>query len=262
MVELPALEVSYQRLQAKALNRSVAKITALEEGVLANTSSDQLRQGLEWARVTDLSRFGDFLILELDGRRVLLIHPSYTASIQVARPKGGPGPHTCFQVKFQEGGGLALDDRRRRSALYLIESEENLPKLGSFGPDPLSGALDPERWRQSLQQRRAQIRGLLLEPSLIAGLGPVFADEILFQAGIRPDRRASDLSEAELERLRRAVQTTLRKAVRCQAHPRRLPKAFLTRAREEGGTCPKCGGPLSRKRIKGRNSVLCPNCQT
>lgn len=263
MPELPEIEISRQRLDPKILARPIKDLPVLDERILRDTAEDDLRQGLLGASFTGIARFGHFLLLEVDSSRVLLLSLSATASIEQVRPQEEPPRSTRLGLVFQDGGGLAVVDPQARTWLTLIPDEDSVPDLGDFGPDALNGEPDPEQWRESLQGRRAQIKGLLLESSLIAGLGPLITDEILFQAGIRPDRRASDLSDAECDRLREAVRSTLQKSVQCQANPQQLPKAFLTRARaEEREECPKCGGPLEKRQIQGRATLYCPACQS
>jgi len=263
MPELPELEISRQRLDPKILNRPIQALTALDERILRDYPADELRAGLLGASFTGIARFGHYLLLEVAGRGVLLLSLSGSASIQQVRPQEEPPKSTRLGILFQDGGGLAVMDPQARTWLALIQDEDEVPDLGTFGPDALNGEPDPEQWREALRSRRAQIKGLLLEPTLVAGLGPLFTDEILFQAGIRPDRRASDLSDAEADRLREAVGATLQKAVQCQANPQQLPKSYLTRARwEEREECPKCGGPLEKRQIQGRASVFCPACQS
>lgn len=263
MPELPEIEISRQRLDPKILNRPLQALTVLDERILREIPADELREGLLGTAFTGIARFGNYLLLEVGGEAALLLGLSATASVEQVRPQEEPPKSTRLGLLFQDGGGLAVVDPQARTWLTLLRDEAEVPDLGTFGPDALNGQPDPEQWREALKSRRAQIKGLLLEPTLIAGLGPLFTDEILFQAGIRPDRRASDLSDEEADRLREAVRTTLQKAVQCQANPQQLPKTYLTRARDEGREdCPKCGGPLEKRQIQGRASVFCPACQS
>ncbi len=262
MPELPEIEVSRQRLDPKVLARPVQAVTALDERLLRDTSAGGLEGALVGAPLTGIARFGNYLLLEVAGERALLLSLSPEASIEQIRPREEPPRHTRLGLRFRDGGGLAVVDPQGRSWLTLIPDGETVPDLGTFGPDALNGEPDPVQWREALQGRRAQIKGLLLEPALVAGLGPLYTDEILFQAGIRPDRRACDLGPEEMERLRLAVGETLRKAVQCQARPDQLPRTYLTRARaEHRQECPRCGGPLEKRQVQGRASVFCPACQ-
>jgi formamidopyrimidine-DNA glycosylase len=263
MPELPEIEISRQRLDPKVLTRPIKDLPVLDERILRDTDEDALRQGLVGAAFTGIARFGHFLLLEVDSSRVLLLSLSGSARIEQVRPQEEPPRSSRLGVRFQDGGGLAVVDPQARSWLTLIPDEHTVPDLGDFGPDALNGEPNPEEWRESLQNRRAQIKGLLLEPTLVAGVGPMFADEILFQAKIRPDRRACDISEEEADRLREAVRATLQKAVQCQANPQQLPKSYLTRTRfEEREECPRCGGALEKRQIQGRATVFCPACQS
>ena len=262
MPELPEIEISRQRMDPKVLSRPVQAVTVLDERLLRETAPGDLKEALVGAELTAVARFGHYLLIEVAGERALLLALSPSAGIHQVRPQEEPPQHTRLGLLFQDGGGLAVVDPQARSWLTLIPDEETLPDLGTFGPDALNGEPDPEAWREALHGRRAQIKGLLLEPTLVAGLGPLYTDEILFQAGIRGDRKASDLDDEEIERLRLAVGETLRKAVRCQARPDQLPRTYLTRARAEGREdCPRCGGPLEKRQIQGRASIFCPACQ-
>ncbi|HKJ71172.1 MAG TPA: DNA-formamidopyrimidine glycosylase family protein [Gammaproteobacteria bacterium] len=266
MPELPEIEVSRQRLDPKILDRPVQEVTVLDEGSLRDTDAEALNKGLVGAAFTGIARFGHFLLLETAGADgepgVLLLGLSPSAAVEQVRPHEDPPRSTRLGLRFNDGGGLAVSDPRGQSWLTFIRDESTVPELGPFGPDALNGAIDPDQWQQALGGRRAQIKGVLLEPGLVAGLGPASADEILFQAGIRPDRKAAELSAEEAERLRAAVAPTLDKVVRCQAKPDQLPRTFLGRALAAGeAACPKCGGPLEKRQIQGRATRFCPACQ-
>lgn len=263
MAELPDLEVARQRLDPKILDRPVSSVAALDRKVLLGSEAEALSHALAGASFTAVDRFGDWLLLELDGARVLALRPGATGAVRLVRPKEAPEADTCLQILFVDAAGLALDDPRRNARVALIDDPERAPDLGGpFGPDPLVAPPPTEAWEAALSGRRAQIKAVLLDPAVVAGLGPESADEALFQAGIRPDRKARDLEPAERERLRSALTETLAKAVQCQARPAQMPKGYLTRQRHaDASACPACGGKLSRKRIKGRPSLFCPVCQ-
>jgi formamidopyrimidine-DNA glycosylase len=267
MPELPEIEVSRQRLDPKILARPVMEVVEADERILRQTTAEALRQGLVGRAFSGLARFGNFLLFELTdaggGPAALLLSLSPAATIEQVRPQEEPPRHGRLVLRFNDGGGLAVVDPRNQSWVTYLDDEAALPELGAFGPDALNGEPEPEAWWQTLQARRAQIKGVLLDASVIAGLGPVFADEILFQAGIRPERKASELSRDEAERLRQTIGATLAKAVRCQAIPGQMPKTFLVRSRDEGSEiCPRCGGELEKRRIQGRATPFCPACQS
>jgi formamidopyrimidine-DNA glycosylase len=263
MAELPEIEVTRQRLDPKVLDRPVSAVASLDRKALLDTRAGDLESALQGARFTAVDRFGEWLLLELDGKHALVIRPGATGTIRLVRPKEEPQRDTRLQLTFLDAAGLALDDPRRNARVALITELTSLPDVGGpFGPDPLVSPPDSEHWQAALSKRRAQIKAVLLDPEVVAGLGPESADEVLFQAGIRPDRKAKDLSAEEGEHLRQRLAETLTKAVQCQARPDQMPKGYLTRQRhEDAGVCPACGGKLSRKRIKGRPSLFCPACQ-
>lgn len=105
------------------------------------------------------------------------------------------------------------------------------------------------------------VKALLLDQSLIAGIGNVYADEVLFQAGIRPDRKMSELREKELSRLFREIKRVLRTAIRRETSFKGLEGSFLIPHRGEGENCPQCGSSIQRVKISNRTSYYCERCQ-
>lgn len=129
-----------------------------------------------------------------------------------------------------------------------------------IGPDVL--ALDAESFARRVSGKRGQLKTALMDQSLVAGLGNVWADEVLFQTGLRPDIKAHALKPEVLRTLHATIRRVLPAAVELGADPARLPKSFLTPQRgRDAPVCPACGGPLEIRKIAGRTTYLCPVCQ-
>ncbi len=109
--------------------------------------------------------------------------------------------------------------------------------------------------------KRKAVKATLMDQALLAGVGNIYSDEILFQAGIVPTRRANELSQKERRRLFQIMKRALRTAIRNKAMPDQFPRSYLTRNRQEGSQCPKCGGLVRTHEINGRRSYYCPRCQ-
>jgi len=108
---------------------------------------------------------------------------------------------------------------------------------------------------------RGMVKPWLMDQHHLAGIGNIYGDEILFQAGIHPRRKMETLAESELRRIHRAMQETLALAIGAHADPARMPPHFLIPHRHRGGHCPRCHTPLAHTKIQGRTSWYCPRCQ-
>ena len=119
-----------------------------------------------------------------------------------------------------------------------------------------------EAFRKILSGSRASIKGALMNQSLIAGLGNVYTDEILFQAGIHPKTKANELEEGDVKRLYRKMRKeVLPTVIDRRADPARFPEEYLTPCRKKGANCPRCGSELKQIKVSGRTAYLCPECQ-
>ncbi|MEJ2686824.1 MAG: Fpg/Nei family DNA glycosylase, partial [Gammaproteobacteria bacterium] len=132
-------------------------------------------------------------------------------------------------------------------------------RLKGLGPDAMD--LGPGQFDETLGARRGYIKSLLMNQHAIAGLGNVYSDEILFQAGIHPRCEVRQLSGAERHRLRRALNKVLHEAIEDGADPQRFPRTFLTPHRHPGAVCPRCGTKLGILKVGGRTSYYCPRRQ-
>ena len=162
---------------------------------------------------------------------------------------------------------LRFEDGRKFGKIWLVsDTAEVLPPLS---PEPLEGGLTPESLSKSLEGRNAPIKALMLEQSIIAGMGNLYADESLFQAGINPNRPAVSLTEEEITRLHQCIVNALTASIekyeiaRAESWPD-PPRALTgwTHPRTEAAPCPSCNGPFTGTRVRGRGTYFCPSCQS
>jgi formamidopyrimidine-DNA glycosylase len=177
------------------------------------------------------------------------LHLGMSGRVVVGDADGDSPRWDRFTVEFDDGTRFALRDKRRLGRAVLN------PDYSHVGPDAANvGRAD---FRRVIGAGRAPIKARLLDQRAISGVGNLLADEILWQARIAPNRRVSELSVEDLDRLRRAVRAAVRSAIRKGgAHTGAFVKA---RGRE--GACPRCGHALSRATIGGRTTFWCPACQ-
>jgi formamidopyrimidine-DNA glycosylase len=245
MPELPEAERARALIADRALGRRIASVDDSDSYVTRPHAPGELAAALSGRRLTSANRIGKALWLETDGGGPDLgLHLGMAGQIAIDEE-----PHDRwdrFALTFEDGGRLALRDKRRLGRAVLE------PDIGRLGPD--AAVITRAEFRRRVGRSGAPIKARIMDQGVIAGVGNLLADEILWQARIDPRRPASSLSDAELDVLRRAVRSTVRRAVRLGgAHTGKL-----NAHRERDGHCPRCGAPLSRARVGGRTTYWCP----
>ena len=171
--------------------------------------------------------------------------------------------HTFFLNDDRE---LRFIDGRKFAKMWMVDDPEDvLPPLGA---DPLGADFTPEALSTSLKGRNAPVKALLLEQSIVAGMGKLYADESLFLSGIRPSRPAAKLTKKDVTKLTDAIKSALTTALAAYDESREEqwpdpPMGLHTWSipRKEGTPCPRCGGPISSTRLRARGTYFCPKCQ-
>ncbi|MDF3288148.1 Fpg/Nei family DNA glycosylase [Streptomyces silvisoli] len=256
MPELPDVEGFRRVLAAHGQGRRIADVKVADPGVLHGVSARGLRRELVGRRLGAPERHGKWLIARTDAP-VLLFHFGMTGALVPCTPDDPPHPHDRV-VFVLDGGELRFRDQRKLQGIRLADEAEAKRLLATQGPDALTVGRD--EFEQLLSPRRGRIKAALLDQSLIAGLGNLLADEILWRARIHPACLASKLDGAQLRGLYTQMRHVLRASVRVGRVPGR--PSWLTGERyEEDPHCPRCGHPLCRGRIAGRGTVWCPQCQ-
>jgi len=173
----------------------------------------------------------------------------------------GRGLKRASFVAAHRRGKYILLPTDNEKTLFHMTSEDDIPDIAKLGPEPLSRGFTFKRFQAIVSPRGNPIHSVLMNQELIAGIGNIYSDEITFQARIRPDRKASGLSDESLRRLFDAMKLVLNRAIELDAELDRYPKDWIIPHRKKGGMCPVCGGALVKKAIGGRSSYFCPTCQ-
>jgi formamidopyrimidine-DNA glycosylase len=269
MPELPEVETIRRSLLPHVVGARVSGVTVRERRLRTPIAPD-FEARLRGRRVLDLERRGKYLLFALDGERTLLVHLGMSGSLELS-PLGAPvNPHDHVAITFDRGRVMVFNDPRR-FGLMRIGSLAELTELGNVGRDPLSAAPSLEEWRGMVRGRRVPIKNLLMDQRVLGGVGNIYASEMLFQAGIRPRRRAAGLRRDELQRLGVAMQRVLAQAVELggssisdyrdangQPGYFQIHHAVYDRA---GEPCRTCATPIKRVVLGGRSSFYCPRCQ-
>ncbi len=246
MPELPEAERARRTLES-ALGRRIVAVDDRDSYVCRPHAPGEIAAALTGHALAAAHRRGKFMWLETDDGPVLGLHLGMAGRIVVDPDDRSRWDR--FTIEFEDGGRLVLRDKRRLGRAVLN------PDFSHVGPD--AALVGRDEFRRRIGAGRAPIKARLLDQKAISGIGNLLADEILWQARISPLRRTSDLSEDELDLLRRATRAAVRSAIRKGgAHTGRFVEA-----RERDGVCPRDGHPLERARVGGRTTYWCPECQ-
>ena len=272
MPELPEVETIRRDLRGCLLGRRIDSVRVLRPSVL-ECSARKLRAALTGRTVCDVRRHGKVLILDLDSGVSLLVHLRMTGQLLIC--DGAPDPRFVrLAFHLSDGGRLVYADCRALGRLELCGSEDLAcsRSLARFGPDAVSEA-GLSALLQKARRRRTPIKCLLLNQAVLAGIGNIYASEILHVARIAPDRPADRLSPRELTRVKRAVRRVLSAAIEARGttfsdfrtgtgEPGRYASQLRVYGRE-GEPCKRrgCRGIVVRTVQQQRSTFHCPVCQ-
>ncbi len=257
MPELPDVEAFREVLASCARNQRIEHVEVYDAGVLHGVTAARLRRDLEGRRFKEPQRHGKWLLARTDGPTVLL-HFGMTGQLVCARPADDLHAHDRVVFTVSRGRQLRYRDQRKLKGLWLADDAALARTLEAQGPD--AAAVGREEFAAALARRRGTVKSVLTDQSVLAGIGNLLADEILWRSRLHPAWKARGLTEAELGRLHTDMRRVLRQAVRAGRVPPR--RTWLTGHRDDqDGHCPRCGTSLRHDRIAGRTTVWCPNCQ-
>jgi formamidopyrimidine-DNA glycosylase len=269
MPELPEVETIKNELTPYIVGHSITGVTFLWEGVLKKPSVADFRSRLIGQKISSLSRRGKYLIIHLTGDDSLVIHLKMSGSLLVSRDSAEPPKYTRAIIHLDKNTNIFFRDPRKFGAMWLVKDSGIV--TGKLGPEPLETDFTPQVLAQRLRNRKAPVKALLCDQSVIAGVGNMYADEALYAARIHPLRLGGSLSPDEIERLHHAIQQVLCAAIgkkgasvvnyyRPGGETGTAHFEFKV-AHAQGKTCPIHGIPIERITVRHRGTYFCPRCQ-
>jgi DNA-formamidopyrimidine glycosylase len=275
--ELPEVEALAADLRERAVGRVIDQAFIAEFSVLK--TYDPPLTALHGATVSGTSRRGKFLDLAASPATAgptlhLVTHLAragwlrWRDELPEQPPRPGKGP-LAFRLRFADGSGFDLTEAgtRKRLAVYLVTDIEAIPGVASLGPEPLDPEFTPAVLGGILAGRRTQIKGVLRDQKLIAGIGNAYSDEVLHAARMSPFRLASSLSAEEVEALHAVIIGTLREAIGrsdglAASDLKKEKKAGLQVHGKAGEACPVCGDTIREVSFADSALQYCATCQT
>jgi formamidopyrimidine-DNA glycosylase len=268
--ELPEVETIVRGLRKPLLGRTVTGFWTDWPSQIVTPEPEALALRIRGRTFQEVGRRGKYLVFQLDQGEVLIIHLKMSGQLSV-QPLGQPADkyvHTLFRL--EHGDELRFSDVRKFGRVYLVTRPERV--LGQLGPEPLSEGFSIEWLAEQLGNRRRLLKPLLMDQTFIAGIGNIYADEALFQAGIRPDRQSDSLSAPEITALHGAIRAVLFLGIERQGASidsayrqpdgsgGQMQETFVAYGRT-GQDCLRCGGVIERIVLGGRSTHFCSSCQ-
>ncbi|MFM8835596.1 MAG: bifunctional DNA-formamidopyrimidine glycosylase/DNA-(apurinic or apyrimidinic site) lyase [Actinomycetota bacterium] len=283
MPELPEVETVRRGLQRNVVGRKILRVEVGRERTVRRTSREALIDGLTGVLITGVGRRGKYLVFDLASREKMMIHLRMSGRLIIAKPGATRPAHTHVAMHLASAGGATPEselwfvDPRTFGEVVVFdpdEIEKQMPDLARLGLDPLVDEISPEILRRLFKNRRGNLKALLLNQHLIAGIGNIYADEILHRAKLRPDRLPGRLNLSSLARLHAAMIEVLNNAV--QAGGSTLKDTQYVDLEGQTGSfqdehrvygrggmrCETCGkGRILTTRVAGRTTCYCSKCQ-
>jgi len=277
MPELPEVETIRRDLDREIVDRRIKTVEVkAHRSVRRHRTSKDFIGRLEGRKVKAVIRKGKYLLIKLDDGNVLVVHLGMSGQLLRASPKDPVERHTHVTITFSQGGQLRFVDPRTFGELFVTAPDHlaaEVPELAHLGFDPLEQAMSWTNFAGLLQARKTKLKPLLMDQKFIAGIGNIYADEILFAAGLRHDRSSESLTAQEVRRLYRAMVETLQDAIKHRGSSladeqyrdlfgevgdfQTLHKVYD----REGHACRRCRSPIVRIRSNGRSTFFCEQCQ-
>ena len=273
MPELPEIETIKRVIEPQIQGLTIESVTVKRPEVTAYPTADEFCRLLTGQTVSHMTRRGKFLVIQLNSNDRIILHLRMTGCLLLTPADYPEEKHTHVIFRLSNGKELRFSDTRRFGRLWLLKNGEADTYSGThkLGTEPLDKLLAAEYLKALLGKRKKTVKECLLDQSVIAGIGNIYSDEILFTAGIYPARPANSLNMEEWERLAAAIPEGFSYFIEVNKitpeeyletkgqNYRNTP--FLQVYGQEGKPCPKCGEMLCRMVVGGRGSVYCPVCQ-
>ena len=271
MPELPEVETIKEGLRELVVGSRIEEARVLDRALVEGIAPEEFARLLAGTTIAGARRRAKHLIVQLDSGDYLVFQLKIGGQLLLVPPVEEPTTALMLVLGLDGDRRLFLRDQTGFTRARLLNAEGLEARLSSLGPEPLEEGFGVKYLRETLSTRRAQIKPLLLDQKVIAGIGNIYADEILYDARLHPRRKANTLSEGEWKALYGAIIENLRAGVEHRGTTVRLYRDVLDHAGEHqnylrvfekhGKPCPDCEGEVVRERVAGRPTHFCPSCQ-
>ena len=282
MPELPEVESIRSMLEKRVLNKKISKLEILDTKAIARPEPDSFCSAILCRKILGMRRNAKYLIFDFDDTSKMIVHLRMTGNLlymdgssklNIKLDESGLPRHARVIFTLNDGSLLCFCDQRKFGRLWFYSSDEDYKACGidRLGPEPLSADFSKEYLYKCLAKTKRQVKAVLLDQSIVSGIGNIYSDEILFKAGILPQTRACDISKNNALSLYDAINDVISNGIKAN---RSSIEAYMLGASKQysdlekmkvyqkaGSKCIVCGTKIEKLTIGGRSSCFCPNCQ-
>jgi formamidopyrimidine-DNA glycosylase len=259
MPELPEAEANRLAVERNCLHRTIESAEPGDNVTHMELPGENERRRLVGCQFTETKRQGKLVFAGSKTGPWVAVHLGMTGRLIPFDESDGAPDKTKFLIGSEGERRLAFRCPRKLGWLRVVESPEAEIERVGYGPDAL--AISEEDFADVIGGTSGAIKSALMQQKKMAGVGNLWSDEVLFQTGIHPERKASDLDRKALSEMYEALRKHLEAAVKTEADYSKLPKDWLVRNRDKGTDCPQCGGTITSAKVGGRTAYFCDRHQ-
>lgn len=273
MPELPEVETMVLGLRKKIMGKKIIDTWADEKKLIHHPSFYVFKRELKGRRFKNIKRRGKIIVSELEPKGFLLFHPKMTGHFLVLEDRNFEDKTIHLMLSLDGGQYLAWSDQRKFSRIefWLVKKEKNVPWLNEIGINPLSPKLSFDDFNKLMGQRKNRVKSWLMDQRFVAGIGNIYASEILWAAQVNPEKKICDLTISEKNKIFLNMKKILNRAIikkgtsvgefRDVEDRKGNYGSFLKVYRKSEQNCQRCGQTIRKKIIGNRSTYYCPNCQ-
>jgi formamidopyrimidine-DNA glycosylase len=276
MPELPELELLRRDLEREVGDRKVKSVEVPVAAVVKHPAKKAFVAGLEGTKIKGVTRRGTLIVVTTDAGSQLVLALGERSRLTRNQPKEESATGTALVLTFTQGGQLRLVDPKKEAKVELVgegELEERHPELASLGLDAVDEPISWTTFGENLLRRDGKLKSVLMDPTFLVGIGPMYSDEILFHAGLRYDRTTHTLSAQEIRRLYRALVETINEAVKYGGTTigedgwvgltgkRGDYEQYIAVYKRDGKMSPRARGPIVKTRFGSGYTYYCEQTQ-
>jgi len=278
MINLPEVEIIRRDLEREVAGKKIKSVEVSTPKVTKpGGTKAKFISALEGIKILGTRRVGRHILFDLETEAIMVVHLGSGAQLRRHANKDAVDPKTAVNITFTQHGGLRLVDYAGEAVMFVVPDEEVLleaaPSLAKVGLDPLTNPMSWTDFGREMLSYSLKLKSLLMDESILVGLGEIYSDEILFNAGLRYDRMSDSLNTQELRRFYRAVVETLHDAVKYRGtslsgshylDPEGNPGSYQDHLQvygRDGELSPRSRQPIVRKKYSGRWTYFCEQSQ-
>jgi len=272
MPEMPEVETVRRGLIAQVKNHQITHVEIRYQNLITG-DVEQFKEFVTGATITDIGRRAKFLLIHLDNGYTIISHLRMEGRYRISADPSAIDKHSHAIFTLDNGQKMIYNDVRKFGRMQLWNTDDlmNNKSISKLGPEPLSAEFTFKNLKPRIMRHRKDIKTVLLDQSVMSGLGNIYVDEVLWKVKIHPETPANHLndediqniievSNQEMEKAIASGGSTVRSYVDATGHKGNMQNSLKVYGKE-GTPCPRCGTDIEKIKVNGRGTHFCPHCQ-